>query len=104
MKTKQILKLREKAIKEAQLEVDKIFSKYSNLITENIKNQLPKTQKLISHNGMCRVENIEGKELQYGNAWTNVNNKLDCIAELQYPVGDDLHARFSIPFEIFGRS
>lgn len=104
MRTKEIIKLRKLAIKEAQLEIDKIFAKYSKLIIENIETQLPKNQKLVSYNGICRVEDVDGKELQYGNAWAKVNNRLDCIAELQYNIDDDLVAEFSIPCEIIGRS
>ena len=47
------MKLKNKDFKEAQREVDKIFSKYSKLIVEELSNEIPKGSTLISVNGMC---------------------------------------------------
>ena len=108
MKIANITKLKNKAIKEAQKEVDKIFSKYSKLIVEEIENQIPEKLKLISGNGMCFIENEKGEEVAYGNSWSitaQTSPKMDKISELQYGTSnDEIQGNFLIPDVIYGRS
>jgi hypothetical protein len=107
MKIQEINKLKKKAIKEAQKEVDKIFSKYSKLIVEEIANQIPKGQKLISGNGMVFILDENGKELAYGNSWSRTaeySPKMEALSDLQYGTeNDDIQGNFSIPDVIEGR-
>ena len=107
MKTTKILKLRDKAIKEAQKEIDKIFEKYSKLIVENIQTQLPKNHSLISGNGCCFVEDENANKVIYGSAWSRIagNKQMEKLAELQYGTErDELQGCFSIPNIIENKS
>ena len=107
MKVQEINKLKKKAIKEAQKEVDKIFSKYSKLIVEEIANQIPKGQKLHSWNGIAMLVDAEGNELQKGITWSRTaeyNQKMEALSELQYGTdNDDIQGNFNIPDVIEGR-
>lgn len=107
MKIQEINKLKKKAIKEAQKEVDKIFTKYSKLIVEEIANQIPKGQQLISGNGMCFIQDESGNELAYGNSWSRTaeySPKMEALSDLQYGTdNDDLQGNFLIPNVIEGR-
>ena len=107
MKIQEINKLKKKAIKEAQKEVDKIFANDSKLIVEEIANQIPKGQKLISGNGMCFLQDTEGKELAYGNSWSRTaeySPKMEVLSDLQYGTdNDDIQGNFTIPDVIDGR-
>ena len=107
MKIQEINKLKKKAIKEAQKEVDKIFANYSKLIVEEIANQIPKGQKLISGNGMCFLQDTEGKKLAYGNSWSRTaeySPKMEVLSDLQYGTdNDDIQGNFTIPDVIDGR-
>jgi hypothetical protein len=107
MKIQEINKLKKKAIKEAQKEVDKIFNKYSKLIIDEIANQIPKGQKLISGNGMVFIQDENGKELAYGNSWSRTavySPKMEALSDLQYGTdNDDLQGNFTIPDVIEGR-
>lgn len=105
MKIAEITKLKNKAIKEAQREVDKVFSKYSKLIVEEISNQIPVGQLLRSGNGISMLEDENGAELSYGNAWSitaQTSPKMDKIADLQY--SEDIQGSFLIPDIIKGRA
>lgn len=62
------MKLKNKDFKEAQREVDKIFSKYSKLIVEELSNEIPKGSTLTSVNGMCWLKDSNGKIIGYGNS------------------------------------
>lgn len=108
MKIAEITKLKNKAIKEAQREVDKIFSKYSKLIVAEIENQIPKGQTLRSGNGMCMIEDEKGNEVAYGNSWSvtaETSPKMDKISDLQYGTdNDDIQGNFLIPDVIYGRA
>lgn len=101
MKIEKIKRLQKDAIKEAQIEVNKIFGKYSKQINELIAAQLPKGTILHSCNGICSLRNEEGEELKSGNYWSKFNNgdsSLEFIANLQY--ADELTGQFSIASEI----
>jgi len=107
MKIQEINKLKKKAIKEAQKEVDKIFARYSKLIVEEIANQIPKGQKLHSWNFISILVDENNNELQQGIPWSRTaeyNPKMEALAELQYGTDqEDLHGSFTIPSIIEGR-
>lgn len=106
MKIQEINNLKKRAIKEAQKEVDKIFAKYSKIIVDEIANQIPKGQKLISGNGMCFIQDNEGKTVVYGNSWSRTaecSPKMEALSALQYGSYDDLQGNFTIPDVIEGR-
>jgi len=108
MKIAEITRLKNRAIKEAQREVDKIFSKYSKLIVTEIENQIPKGQQLRSGNGMCLIEDENGNQVSYGNSWSvtaETSPKMDKISDLQYGTdNDDIQGNFLIPDIIYGRA
>lgn len=108
MKIATISKLKKQAIKEAQIEVNKIFKKYSIEIQNEIAKQIPKGQLLYSGNGMCHIADIKtGAEISSGNAWSRTaayNPKMDFIAELQYGTdSNDIQGYFSLPTELNGK-
>ncbi|MDR1202708.1 MAG: hypothetical protein LBL58_13930 [Tannerellaceae bacterium] len=106
MKIGQLNKLKKKAIKEAQREIDKIFNKYSKLINQEIASQIPSNQTLHSYNGLCVLIDDKGNIIKEGNTWSTTapyNPKMDFIAELQYPVSEELKANFDIQSEIKGK-
>lgn len=105
MKIANIKKLKNKAIKEAQKEVDKIFLKYSRLINEDIASQIPIGQEFCSWNGMNAIFK-DGEQISRGNAWSitsDPNPKLDFLATLQYILDkDEFSASFSLDEAIKG--
>lgn len=87
MNISKIKKLKNQAIREAQIEVDRIFKKYSSMINEEIALQIPKGQTLLSCNGLCIITDSEGNEIRNGSAWSRVkgyDKEMDFFAELQY--------------------
>jgi len=103
MKLSKIKKLESKAINEAQKAIDKIFEKYSKLITDEIANEIPKGTSLISINGISTLYDETGKEYKSGKAW-GVNKgdyQLEYLSGLQYAVDqDNLAGRFYLKQEI----
>ncbi len=89
MRTAKIKYLQNKAIKEAQKEVDKVFNKYSILINKEIASQIPEGFTLVSWNGMCELQDENGNTISKGNAWSRsiynqFDKQLDYISDLQY--------------------
>lgn len=105
MKTRRIKQLKNKAIKEAQKEIDKVFKKYSILINKEIASQIPKGNTLVSWNGMCELQDNEGNTIVKGNAWSRsiysqFNKQMDYLADLQY--SEDLQGNFELKEQIKG--
>lgn len=100
MKLSKIKKLELKAINEAQIAVDKIFEKYSKLITDEIANELPKGTSLISGNGIAILCDETGEKYNSGRAWgiNKGDSKLEYLANLQYAT--EILGMFEINLEI----
>ena len=86
MKTKEIYSLQKKARKEAQIEIDKIYKKYSKEINKAIREEIPKGQTLISGNGMCTLYDENDKKLKTGRIWGmgHSDKQLGFLSALQY--------------------
>lgn len=103
MKLSKIKKLESKAIEKAQKAIDKIFEKYSKLISDEIANEIPKGTTLVSINGTSTLYDETGKEYKSGKAWgiNKGDSQLEYLAGLQYAVNEDnLTGRFYIKQEI----
>jgi len=101
MKTSKIKSLQQKAIKEAQKEINKIFTKYSLLINAEISNQLPNKTILVNGNGMSILFDNKNNEIKKGVYWkqNNVGDKqLFYLSSLQY--AESLRGIFNIKSEI----
>lgn len=107
MKVAEINRLKKKAIKEAQKEVDKIFEKYSKLIVSEIENQIPKGHKLHSWNGIAMLSDANDNEIKKGIIWSRTaeySPKMEALADLQYGTdAGDIQGNFSIPQTILGK-
>lgn len=96
MKTNSIKLLREKAIQEAQTELDKVFKKYAILISEEIATQIPVGCSIISGNGECFMKNKTGAFIS--------NESYDYIASFQYPIDkNELNTNIVLPHIIKGK-
>lgn len=104
MNTRKIRSLEKKCLKEAQMAVDIIFSRYSKLIVEDIKKQIPIGHSLNSWNGMVSLDDSNGNRKRYGNARSvtaDEDIQFDYIAGLQYGTdANDLQGNFTIPQKI----
>lgn len=105
MRTRKIKQLQNKAIKEAQKEVDKIFKKYSVFICKEIASQIPKGNTLVSWNGMCELQDENGNTISKGNAWSRsiynqFDKQLDYLSDLQY--SESLEGCFDLDESIKG--
>lgn len=107
MNISKIEKLKNQAIKEAQIEIDKIFKKYSSMINEEIALQIPKGQTLLSGNGICVITNKKMEELRSGSAWSKFkayDKSMDFLAELQYSTNiSELSGTINIKHSIAGK-
>ena len=105
IKIAEISKIKRRAIKEIQKQIDEILKKYSKEIVADIATQLPVEQCLTSGNGICFISDKNDNILSSGNAWSRTargNPKLDFLASLQYHMADELEIRFDIPQTIQG--
>lgn len=85
MNTTRIKQLRNQAVKEAQIEVDRIFKKYSELICNEIAAQIPKGQTLLSGNGLCQIVDRDKNEIRNNSIRSKMYDKeMNYLAELQY--------------------
>ena len=107
IKIAEISKIKRRAIKEIQKQIDETLKKYSKEIIADIAKQLPVGQYLTSGNGLCFISDKNDNILARGNAWSRTargNPKLDFLASLQYHIADELEIRFDIPQTIHGTS
>lgn len=105
MRIGEITKLQNKAAREAQKEINKVFRKYSKLIVAEIENQLPKGWTLLSGNGIIIIQDQDGNEVKNVSSWQVVGktyDKLSKLSNLQY--NTELYGGFNIPYIIQGRS
>lgn len=101
IKIAEITRIRSKAIKEAQRELNKVFGKYSKQIEDVISKQLPKGYTFNSWNGMCNIEGENREIIAEGNWWSRYDNgdpTLEKLASYQYSIDRaELDASFNLP-------
>lgn len=87
MNTRKIFALSNKAEKEAQKAVDKIYKKYSKVLNTLIANEIPVGHKIMMYNGLCVVYDKDDNRVTSGKGWgrfAGENLQLDNLSTLQY--------------------